>query len=60
MFTSRPKRIPSALLGIMGALFEFLRSGNRAKAVVELRRVLEYDPEFDEARAKLDELGEDS
>lgn len=51
---------PERALRHYGRAIEFLRSGNRAKAVVELRRVLEYDPEFDEARAKLDELGEDS
>ena len=51
---------PERALRHYGRAIEFLRVGNKAKAVVELRRVLEYDPEFAEARAKLDELGEDS
>ncbi len=51
---------PERALRHYGRAIEFLRAGNRAKAVAELRQTLEYDPDFAEARAKLDELGEDS
>jgi Tfp pilus assembly protein PilF len=49
---------PERALRHYGRAIEYLRAGNRPKAVEELRHVLEYDPEFAEARAKLDELSE--
>jgi tetratricopeptide (TPR) repeat protein len=47
---------PELALKHYGRAIECLRAGNREKAVEELKRVLEYDPDFDEAKAKLDEL----
>ena len=49
---------PELALKHYGRAIEYLRAGNRPKAIRELKRVLEYDPEFVEARAKLDELAE--
>ena len=49
---------PERALRHYGRAIEFLRVGKRPEAVEELRQVLEFDPEFAEARAKLDELGE--
>ncbi len=49
---------PELALRHFGRAIDFLRAGNKAKAVEQLRRVLEYDAEFAEARAKLKELGE--
>ena len=51
---------PERALRHYGRAIDFLRVGDRAKAVAELRRTLEYEPEFAEAKAKLDELGADS
>jgi Tfp pilus assembly protein PilF len=48
---------PELALKHYGRAIEFLKAGNEAKAVEALERVLEYDPDFDEARAKLKELG---
>lgn len=48
---------PELALKHYGRAIEFLKAGNEAKAVEELERVLEYDPDFGEARAKLKELG---
>ena len=48
---------PELALRHYGRAIEFLRAGNREKAIEEFGRVLEYDPGFDEARAKLEELG---
>ena len=50
---------PESALRHYGRAIEFLKAGDKSKAVEELRRVLEYDPEFSEAREKLKELGED-
>jgi len=50
---------PERALRHYGRAIDFLRAGDRQKAVTELRRVLGYDPGFAEARAKLEELGED-
>ena len=49
---------PELALRHFGRAIDFLRAGNKAKAVEQLRRVLEYDAGFAEARAKLEELGE--
>jgi Tfp pilus assembly protein PilF len=51
---------PERALKHYGRAVEFLRAGNRPKAVEELKLVLEYDPEFAEARAKLDELSDNA
>jgi len=51
---------PELALKHYGRAIEFLRAGNRPKAVEELKRVLEYDPACAEAQAKLEELGEKS
>ena len=49
---------PELALRHFGRALEFLRLENRAAAVGELRQVLQYDPDFSEARAKLRELTE--
>jgi len=49
---------PELALRHFGRAIDFLRAGNKARAVEQLRRVLEYDAGFAEARAKLEELGE--
>lgn len=49
---------PELALRHFGRAIEFIRAGNRSRAIEELRRVLEYDPDFSEARTKLEELGE--
>ena len=49
---------PELALKHFGRGIDFLRSGAKAKAVKEFRRTLRYDPDFVEARAKLEELGE--
>lgn len=49
---------PELALRHFGRAIDFLRAGNKTKAAKELRRVLEHDPEFAEARARLKKLGE--
>jgi Tfp pilus assembly protein PilF len=49
---------PDLALKHYGRAIEYLRAGNRPKAIHELKQVLEYDPAFSAARAKLDELAE--
>ena len=51
---------PELALRHYGRAMELLRAGNKARAAEEFRLVLEHDPDFFEARAKLEELGEDS
>jgi len=48
---------PELALMHFGRAVDFLRAGNETRAAEELRRTLEYDPEFAEARAKLKALG---
>ncbi|GAB4345489.1 MAG: hypothetical protein Kow0099_25820 [Candidatus Abyssubacteria bacterium] len=47
---------PELALKHYGRAVEFLRAGQQARAVEELKRVLEYDPNFNEARRKLEQL----
>ncbi len=47
---------PELALKHYGRAIEFLRAGQESRAVEELRRVLEYDPSFVEAREKLEQL----
>ena len=49
---------PELALRHYGRALEFLRAGSRDTAIRELERVLQYDPEFSEARSKLKELVE--
>ena len=55
---------PELALRHYGRALEFLRAGNTDKALEELERVLHYDPDFSEARTRLEELvktpGEDA
>ncbi len=48
---------PELALMHFGRAIDFLRAGNETRAAEELRRTLECDPEFAEARAKLKALG---
>ena len=47
---------PELALRHFGRAIEFMRVGEISRAVEELRRVLEYEPGFSEARAKLAQL----
>jgi len=47
---------PELALRHFGRAVEFIRDGRKSRAIEELKRVLEYDPEFSEARAKLAQL----
>ena len=49
---------PELALRHYGRALEFLRSGKKGNALTELQRVLHYDPDFAEARARLEELVE--
>lgn len=49
---------PELALHHFGRAIDFLRAGQESRAIEELRLVLRYDPEFEEARARLRELGE--
>jgi tetratricopeptide (TPR) repeat protein len=50
---------PELALRHYGRALELLRAGSKDKAIQELERVLEYDPDFSEARSRLKELVED-
>jgi Tfp pilus assembly protein PilF len=47
---------PELALRHYGRAIQFLRVGDRARAVEELRQALRYDPDFSEARTRLNEL----
>jgi len=47
---------PELALRHFGRAIEFIRAGEKSRAIEELRRVLEYEPGFSEARAKLAQL----
>ena len=47
---------PELALRHFGRAIEFIRAGEKKRAIEELRRVLEYEPGFSEARSKLDRL----
>ncbi|RJP69169.1 MAG: hypothetical protein C4532_11405 [Candidatus Abyssobacteria bacterium SURF_17] len=49
---------PELALYHFGRAIDFLRAGQESRAIEEFRLVLRYDPEFGEARARLEELGE--
>jgi Tfp pilus assembly protein PilF len=49
---------PELALKHYGRAIEFLRTGNKIRAIDELRKTLYYDPDFSEARAKLEEMGQ--
>lgn len=58
-YTHEPAELnPELALRHYGRALEFLRAGDKSRAIEELRRVLGYDPDFSEARAKLEELAE--
>jgi Tfp pilus assembly protein PilF len=50
------EQIPELALREYGRAFELLRTGDRSRAIEALKRALGHDPDFAEARAKLDEL----
>ncbi|MBI5118169.1 hypothetical protein HZA56_16965 [Candidatus Poribacteria bacterium] len=50
---------PELALKHYGRAIEFLRTGDKSRAIEELRRTLHYDPDFSEARAKLAEMGQE-
>ena len=47
---------PELALRHFGRAIDFLRAGNRLRAIEEFENVLQYDPDFSEARSKLEEL----
>ncbi len=47
---------PELALRHYGRALELLRAGEKERAIKELRRVLQYDADFLEARDKLEEL----
>ena len=47
---------PELALRHYGRAIEFLRVGDKARAIEELRRTLFYDAHFSEARARMEEL----
>lgn len=51
---------PEFALEQYGRALKLIRENRKYEAVRALRRVLEYDPDFPEARLKLDELLENS
>ncbi len=58
-YTQEPEKLnPELALRHYGRALEFLRAGDKSRAMAELRRVLGYDPDFSEARAKLEQLVE--
>ncbi len=50
---------PELALKHYGRAIEFLRSGEKSRAIEELKETLKYDPGFSEARDKLKELGQE-
>lgn len=49
---------PELALRHFGRALEFLRAGDGDRAIEELKQVLEHEPDFSEARKKLEELTE--
>lgn len=56
-YAQEPENLnPELALRHYGRALEFLRAGDKTRAITELKRVLGYDPNFAEACAKLEEL----
>lgn len=47
---------PELALRHFGRALEFIRAGEKSRAIEELEKVLRYDPDFSEARTRLEEL----